>query len=534
MAIINWIEFRALIAKPFDKHEIYNLVFHMTGKVPGKNWIYRLQRRYNELRHSKPSNLDPKRAQNFNPTNVGGYFKLLKDLYSTYPNLPPEHIWNMDEKGIQFGGGRKNAKKYFYINSMKRGNFYRIRSDNLELMTVIECVSPSGLTIPPLFILSEGPTPVPTGLSAPIGAIGMSQNGWTNNEIGAAWFKDQFIPFANSKKVSDDLIILFVDGHDSHESEAFQNSAFEHGIIAIAFPSKCTHKLQPLDVMIFSQTQRQWSKHCDCQLYEGVQMDRYNIVEEYMSVCSKSMTPELLRSAFTVTGIFPFNANVFSDEDFAPAKSSSLSMHVPKDFPPEVPSSSPIPSDMSNFETDDDDSESGAEAEATKICFSGIDWLTDTDDYEPPASPSAVPASLLPVTSDHPTPLPHSHMLPSDCPSAVSHESYYFTRSQASQKANMHSQPSSLAISISVALDPSGAPIPESYDEIKTELCRIWMENGLMKKVIAKANSETKASNAHCTIMTRVASASKTELENQKRKTCRSVKTNGRLVLAWA
>jgi len=192
---------------------------------------------------------------------------------------------------------------------------------------------------------------------------------------------------------------------------------------------------------------------------------------------------------------------------------------------------------MSNLGTDDDDSESGAEAKATKICFLEIDWLTNTDDYEPPASPSAVPASLLPqnmlsapVTSDRPTPSPHSHMSPSDCPSALSHESNYFTRSQASQKANMHSQPSLLAVSISIALDPSGAPIPESYDEIKTELCRLQMENGLMKKVIAKANSETKASNAHCTIMTHAASASKTELENQKRKTHRSVKTNAHLI----
>jgi len=56
------------------------------------------------------------------------------------------------------------------------------------------------------------------------------------------------------------------------------------------------------------------------------------------------------------------------------------------------------------------------------------------------------------------------------------------------------------------------------------------MENGLMKKVITKANSETKASNAHCTIMTCMASASKTELKNQKCKTHRSVKTNARLI----
>jgi hypothetical protein len=469
----------------------------------------------------------------------------------------------MDEKGIQFGGGRKNAKKYFHISSMKRGNFYRVRSDNLELMTVIECVSPSGLTIPPSFILSDGPTPVP---SAPIGAIGTSQNGWTDNELGAAWFKDQFIPFANSQKVSDDPIVLFVDGHDSHESEAFQNSAFESGIIAIAFPSKCTHKLQPLDVVVFSQTQRQWSKHCDRRLYEGVQMDRYNIVDEYMSVRSKSMTPKLLRSAFAATGIFPFNPNIFSDEDFAPAKSSSLSMHLPKDFPPEVASSSPIASDVSDLEIDSDD-ESDTEAEATKVCFSEIDWSTDTDDYEPQASPSTAPpspsamhtsplppasladapsmsnythASLLPqntlptsVTSDHPS--PHSHPSSSNCPSAiipmsgtrVEHESNYFTRSQASQNA---SKQSSLAVSISIALDPSRAPIPESYDELRTEVCRLRMENCLIKKEMSKSKAVINATNAHCTIMTRAASASKAESETLKRKTRRSVKTNARLI----
>ena len=56
------------------------------------------------------------------------------------------------------------------------------------------------------------------------------------------------------------------------------------------------------------------------------------------------------------------------------------------------------------------------------------------------------------------------------------------------------------------------------------------MENGLMKKEIAKKEAGMKASNAHCTIMTRAASASKAKLENQKRRTCRSVKTSARLV----
>jgi hypothetical protein len=51
-----------------------------------------------------------------------------------------------------------------------------------------------------------------------------------------------------------------------------------------------------------------------------------------------------------------------------------------------------------------------------------------------------------------------------------------------------------------------------------------------MKKEIVKARSETKASNAHCTIMTCVASASSTELEKQKHRTRQSVKTSAHLI----
>jgi hypothetical protein len=79
----------------------------------------------------------------------------------------------MDEKGIQFGSGHKNMKKYFHLCSLKKSNFYYIRSDNLKVMTVIECVSPLDLAVPPSFILSDEPTPVPTEteVSTPIVTI---------------------------------------------------------------------------------------------------------------------------------------------------------------------------------------------------------------------------------------------------------------------------------------------------------------------------------------------------------------------------
>lgn len=48
------------------------------------------------------------------------------------------------------------------------------------------------------------------------------------------------------------------------------------------------------------------------------------------------ITPALIKKAFARTGIYPFNPNVFSDQDFAPSKASSRDAHLPSSYPPGV------------------------------------------------------------------------------------------------------------------------------------------------------------------------------------------------------
>jgi hypothetical protein len=64
----------------------------------------------------------------------------------------------MDEKGCQFGGGHKNNHTQFLF-SVNTKDRYCIQSDNLELATVIECVSAAGDSLPPSVILKDGPMP---------------------------------------------------------------------------------------------------------------------------------------------------------------------------------------------------------------------------------------------------------------------------------------------------------------------------------------------------------------------------------------
>ncbi|EGO19009.1 hypothetical protein SERLADRAFT_352940, partial [Serpula lacrymans var. lacrymans S7.9] len=230
--------------------------YAISGKKPGRNWHYCYGARNPVLKLKKPQSLDPKRAMNFNKHTVQDYFEKQRQINETFNGIPPEHKWNMDEKGIQMGGGRKNSGSKFYFDRTKK-DVYRVSSDNLELITVIECILAAGICMKPSFILKDGPFPDVRGLES-IGSISRTPNGWTDHDICERWFSDVFIPEASSRRVNNKPIVLTLDGHSSHEQPAIQKIAYNNNIIIFCFPSKTTHKLQPLDVIVFSPVQRKW------------------------------------------------------------------------------------------------------------------------------------------------------------------------------------------------------------------------------------------------------------------------------------
>ncbi|KAJ3757397.1 hypothetical protein EV360DRAFT_46105, partial [Lentinula raphanica] len=95
--------------------------------------------------------LDPKRAQAFNSHTVNAYFEKLGEVLKEQ-DIPWEHIYNMDEMGVQMGGGRKNSqRKYFFSRQDKK--MYRQHSDDLQLITIIDCICADGTApITPAFV----------------------------------------------------------------------------------------------------------------------------------------------------------------------------------------------------------------------------------------------------------------------------------------------------------------------------------------------------------------------------------------------
>ena len=172
-------------------------------------------------------------------------------------------------------------------------------------------------------------------------SLGFSPTGWTDRQIFEHWFLSIFVPEAEKHCIDPDKpIVLTLDGHDSHETWELIRAAFDHNVIIILLPSKTMHKLQPLDVGVFSCVQCQWSKHCDERLAQGVHINCFSFIPEYLAI-HRTISPSLVQKAFAKTGIYPLNLTIFNNHDFAPSQASSSIPTFPPSYPHDVPLSVP-------------------------------------------------------------------------------------------------------------------------------------------------------------------------------------------------
>ncbi|KAJ7189219.1 hypothetical protein C8R46DRAFT_845440, partial [Mycena filopes] len=91
----------------------------------------------------------------FNFTTVQHHFQLLQGVLDNGGKpIPDCNIYNYDEIGIQIGGGRKGTGKQFFYGAGDRSK-YKIKSDDLELVTILETICADGTAlVPPCFVFS--------------------------------------------------------------------------------------------------------------------------------------------------------------------------------------------------------------------------------------------------------------------------------------------------------------------------------------------------------------------------------------------
>jgi hypothetical protein len=108
--IADWTLFLALTGHAQSKANILRKAEEVASRKLGKHWLPQFLMYHPEIRLAQPTSLDPKCAQAFNYTTMNDHFKKLDVLMKLY-SLEWYNVYNMDEKGIQAGGGRNSLSK---------------------------------------------------------------------------------------------------------------------------------------------------------------------------------------------------------------------------------------------------------------------------------------------------------------------------------------------------------------------------------------------------------------------------------------
>ena len=228
--------------------------------------------------------------------------------------FPPHRIFNLDETGtstVQSPSkvlSQKGVKQLGFITSAERGT----------LVTMCNCVSATGQALPPVYIFPRVNFKGFMLNGAPAGSLGLAaRSGWMTNELFIQTLQHFSVHIRPTK---DDPVLLLLDNHSTHCTIEVIRYAQENGIVIITFPPHCSHKLQPLDVGVYGPFKRSFNDECNAWMVSSCNSRKtisiYEIAALTKKAFHKAIVPGNITSEFRACGLFPFDRNIFCDNDF--------------------------------------------------------------------------------------------------------------------------------------------------------------------------------------------------------------------------
>lgn len=282
-----------------------------TSQQAGLDWLFGFMERHPGLSIRAPEATSLSRATSFNKTNVGKFYENLGAVLDRY-QFSPNKIYNLDETGCTTVQkppnviAKKGSKQVGQITSSERGT----------LVTVCCFINASGGTIPPVFVFPKANIKPYMTEGAPVGSLALAyKTGWMTAEN---FFKlmHHFVQFTQATK--ENPVLLLLDNHESHISIETIQYAKNNGVVMVTFPPHCSHRLQPLDVGVYGPFKKRYSVALNDWMLSnpGKPVGLYHVPKLVNKAFVDSFTPKNILSAFSKTGIFPFNRENFDENDF--------------------------------------------------------------------------------------------------------------------------------------------------------------------------------------------------------------------------
>lgn len=209
----------------------------------------------------------------------------------------------------------RSMKRIMSLEAWKSGRVRQAAHDgNREFITLNACVSAIGTRVPAALLYTGENydlrhTWVEDLQDDDDFFFGTSSNGWSNNDYGLCWLEQVFDPTTrpSSPRVKR---LLIVDGHSSHINMAFIVKCWDLRIVLLILPPHSTHRLQPLDVVLFGLLSLAYSQELNkfqAQSLGLTSMKKRHFLNLFRTAWDRSFTVENIQKAFAKPGIWPFN-----------------------------------------------------------------------------------------------------------------------------------------------------------------------------------------------------------------------------------
>jgi hypothetical protein len=271
----------------------------------GTRWANNFIKRQPELKTRFFRRYDYQRAKCEDPTVIRNWFRFVQNTIGKY-GIQLHDIWNFDETDFMMG---MISSGMVVTGSEKLGRPKSVQPGNREWITVIQAINSEGQAIEP-FIIGAGQNHLASWhekSTLPCGwVIAMSQNGWTNNELGLEWLKHFDRRIADRSVGSYCLLIL--DGHESHHSVQFERYCEANKIVTLCMPVHASHLLQPLDVGCFGPLKKAYGREIENLIKRSVHhISKTEFFPAFAAAFQATMTEKNIRGAFRGAGLVPFD-----------------------------------------------------------------------------------------------------------------------------------------------------------------------------------------------------------------------------------
>ena len=134
-----------------------------------------------------------------------------------------------------------------------------------EFISLLACVCADGTALPPVLIYQGASNDLQNSWIQDLNEEDKiyfiaSENGWNSDALGLVYLRI-FDKHTHQKESRRRLLI--VDGHSSHVNWAFVTLADTLRILLLIFPPHTTHRLQLLDIGLFSPLVQAYTKRLD-------------------------------------------------------------------------------------------------------------------------------------------------------------------------------------------------------------------------------------------------------------------------------